>query len=76
MYEAHILNKKDNPSPNEYRVRDELVANKADWQYALSSRCLQLAIKDLASAWKNFFDKSQPDWEIPSFTLRLSQLIG
>ena len=67
MYEAHTLNKKDNPSPNERRVRDELVANKADWQYNLSARCLQLAIKDLANAWKNFFDKSQPDWGIPSF---------
>ena len=67
MYEAHILNKKDNPSPNERRVRDELVANKADWQYALSARCLQLAVKDLANSWKNFFDKAQPDWGIPSF---------
>ena len=67
MYEAHTLNKKGNPSPNERRVRDELVANKADWQYNLSARCLQLAIKDLANAWKNFFDKAQPDWGIPSF---------
>ena len=67
MYEAHTLNKKDNPSPNERRVRDELVANKADWQYDLSARCLQLAIKDLANAWKNFFDKAQPNWGIPSF---------
>ena len=67
MYEAHTLNKKDNPSPNERRVRDELVANKADWQYDLSARCLQLAVKDLANAWKNFFDKSQSDWGIPSF---------
>ncbi|AYN49439.1 hypothetical protein LJ1_00893 [Lactobacillus johnsonii] len=67
MYEAHSLNKQDNPSPNERRVRDELVANKADWQYGLSARCLQLAVKDLANAWKNFFDKSQPDWGIPSF---------
>ena len=30
MYEAHSLNKQDNLSPNERRVRDELVANKAD----------------------------------------------
>ena len=67
MYEAHTLNKKDNPSPNERRVRNELVANKVDWQYNLSARCLQLAIKDLANAWKNFFDKSQPDWGIPRF---------
>ncbi len=67
VYEAHILSKKDNPSPNERRVRDELVANKADWQYGLSARCLQLAVKDLANAWKNFFDKAQPDWGKPRF---------
>ena len=70
MYEAHSLNKQDNPSPNERRVRDELVANKADWQYDLSARCLQLAVKDLANAWKNFFDKAQSDWGIPSFKLK------
>ena len=67
MHEAHTLNKKDNPRPNERRVRNELVTNKADWQYDLSARCLQLAIKDLANAWKNFFDKAQPDWGMPSF---------
>ncbi len=67
MYEAHSLNKQDNLSPNERRVRDELVANKADWQYDLSARCLQLAVKDLANAWKNFFDKAQPDWGKPRF---------
>ncbi len=67
MYEAHTLNKQDNLSPNERRVRDELVANKANWQYDLSARCLQLAVKDLANAWKNFFDKAQPDWGTPSF---------
>ena len=67
MYEAHTLNQKDNPSPNERRVRDELVANKADWQYDLSARCLQLAVKDLANAWKNFFDKAQSDWGKPKF---------
>ena len=33
----------------------------------MSARCLQLAIKDLANAWKNFFDKAHPDWGIPSF---------
>ncbi len=67
MYEAYTLNKQDNPSPNERRVRDELVANKADWQYDLSARCLQLAVKDLANAWKNFFDKAQSNWGKPKF---------
>lgn len=44
------------PAPSERAVRDELVAQKADWQYELSSRVLQLAIKDLASAWNLFFN--------------------
>lgn len=67
MYEARILDKDNNPSPNERRIRDELVDNKADWQFALSARCLQLAVKDLANAWKNFFDKAQPDFGKPHF---------
>ena len=44
------------PSPSEYVVRDELIAQKADWQYELSSRALLLAIHDLAVAWKLFFN--------------------
>ena len=46
-------------SPSERLVRNELVAQKADWQLALSTRVLQLAIKDLASAWKFFFNNSK-----------------
>lgn len=42
--------------PSERKVRDELVARKADWQFEFSSRVLQLAIKDLASAWNLFFN--------------------
>lgn len=44
------------PVPSERKVRDELVARKADWQFEFSSRVLQLAIKDLASAWNLFFN--------------------
>ena len=44
------------PAPSERKVRDELVAQKVDWQLALSPRVLQLAIKDLASAWNLFFN--------------------
>jgi len=44
------------PAPSERKVRDELVAQKADWQFTLSSRVLQLAIKDLAVAWNLFFN--------------------
>ena len=44
------------PAPSERKVRDELVAQKADWQHELSSRVLQLAIKDLATTWNLFFN--------------------
>ena len=44
------------PAPSHYVVLNELVAQKADWQYELSSRVLQQAIKDLASAWNLFFN--------------------
>lgn len=43
-------------APSERKVRDELVAQKTDWQFEFSSRVLQLAIKDLASAWNLFFN--------------------
>ena len=57
MYEASLVMDDKKLRPNEREVRDELVANKADWQYKLSSRCLQLAISDLAKAWDNFSTK-------------------
>ena len=48
------------PSPSERVVRNLLVADKADWQYLLSSRVLQLAIKDLAQSWSTFFESKKP----------------
>ena len=42
------------PAPAERKVRDELVAQKADWQFEFSARVLQQAIKDLAVAWNLF----------------------
>ena len=62
MYDASLILDNKKLRPSERKVRNELVANKADWQYQLSARCLQLAISDLGKAWKNFFDKAQPDW--------------
>ena len=43
------------PAPDERKVRNELVAQKADWQFEFSARVLQQAIKDLATAWNLFF---------------------
>ena len=57
------------PNPSHYSVRNELVANKEDWQYTLSSRVLQLAIKDVAITWKRFFD-NQDTAGRPTFKTR------
>ena len=57
MYEEVLILEDKKLKPTQYKVRDELVANKEDWQYRLSVRCLQLAIEDLSKAWKNFFAK-------------------
>ena len=44
------------PTPSYYTVREELVRQKEDWQYELSSRVLQQAVKDVAKAWNLFFN--------------------
>ena len=46
---------KQYPIPSQYSVRNELVAHKEDWQTAFSSRVLQQAVKDVATAWELFF---------------------
>lgn len=43
------------PAPSQIVVQNELVAQKADWQYELSARALLLTIQDLARAWNLFF---------------------
>ena len=67
MYDSSLILDDKKLKPSERKVRDELVANKEDWQYQLSARCLQLAISDLSKAWSNFFNKAQTDWGKPRF---------
>ena len=58
------------PAPTLYSVRNQLVANKKDWQYQLSSRVLQQAVADLTKAWKYYFknkDKTSLRAGKPSF---------
>ena len=55
--EKELLNQY--PSPSYYSVRDELVAQKEDWQHVLSSRVMQQAIKDVSIAWKRFFNSRE-----------------
>ena len=67
MYDASLILGDKKLSPSDRKIRDELVADKQDWQYKLSARTLQLAIADLGNAWKNFFNKAQPDRGKPKF---------
>lgn len=60
---------KQYPIPSHYSVRDELVAQKEDWQTAFSSRVLQQAVKDVATAWELFF-KNQNMAGKPTFKTR------
>ena len=55
------------PAPNERNVRDELVANKEDWEYENSSRVLLFAVKDLADSWNRYLKKSQENEGKPKF---------
>ena len=55
------------PTPNEHNVRNELVANKEDWEYKNSSRVLQLAVKDLSDSWNRYLKKSQDKVNRPKF---------
>ena len=47
------------PSPSERVVRDLMVKDKEDWQYTLSAKVLQLAIRDLATTWSKFFNSKK-----------------
>ena len=67
MYEQSLILDDRKSRPSEYKVRNELVAEKQDWQYALSARVLQLSVSDLNKAFRNFFDKAQTDWGKPKF---------
>ena len=63
------------PNPSHYSIQNELVAQKEDWQYALSSRVLQQAVKDVATAWELFF-KNQDTAGRPTFKTRKSPRQG
>ncbi|RXT59224.1 hypothetical protein CHT97_01315 [Lacticaseibacillus chiayiensis] len=60
MYDGSLVMADKTLRPNERKVRDELVWNKADWQYEQSARVLQLVVNDLSKAWKNYFNSKMP----------------
>ena len=67
MYDESVILSDKTLRPNNYKVRNELVANKQDWQYHLSARVLQNSVSDLNKAWKNFFNPQMPDHARPRF---------
>lgn len=67
MYDSSLVLDDKKLKPTMYKVRKEMTADKKEWQYQLSSRCLYQAIEDLGKAWDNFFNKALPDWGKPKF---------
>lgn len=63
------------PIPSHYSVQSELVEQKEDWQHRLSSRVLQQAVKDVAKAWKLFFN-NQDTAGRPTFKTKKSPKQG
>lgn len=64
------------PSPSERVVRDLMVKDKDDWQYTLSSRTLQLAVRDLAVSWSAFFYSQKAKTKTKTKTKIKKQKVG
>ena len=67
MYDESLIMNDKSFRPSGRKVRNELVHDKQDWQYTFSSRCLQLAIKDLDHAWQSFFKYYKDGWGKPHY---------
>lgn len=70
MYDEFLLTDDKLKKPTGSKVRNELVANKEDWQYELSARVLQEASNTVEKAFKNFFNKKMPNHRHPKFKSR------
>lgn len=67
MYDESLIMDDKSLHPNGRKIRNQLVHDKQDWQYTLSSRCLQLAVKDLDHAWQSFFKYYKDGWGEPHY---------
>ena len=67
MYDESIIMKNSKLKPTNYKVRNELVNQKEDWQFNQSSRVLQQTVIDLNNAWNHAFDKNMPNSFKPKF---------
>ena len=67
MYDESIILDDKDLSPDNGKVRNELVSDKQDWQYYRSARVLQQTVNSLEKAWKNFWNTSMPNHGKPRF---------
>jgi len=67
MYDESIILDDKGLRPDNRKVKNELVSNKQDWQYKLSSRVLQQTVNSLDKAWKSFWNPSMPNHGKPRF---------
>ena len=76
MYQVSKTSGDKTLRPSFYKVRNALVKAKEDWQYTFSSHILQETIADLDKAWKNFFNKAQPNQGKPQFKSKRAKRQG
>lgn len=67
QYDISVLLDDKSLRPDESKVRNELVANKSDWQYQYSARVLQQAVGNLKRSWLNYWNPNMPDSRRPRF---------
>lgn len=67
IYDSSLILNSKKLRPNGTKVRNELVLNKADWQFKRSSRVLQQTVSQLEQSWKNYFNLKMSNHMKPKF---------
>lgn len=67
LYDESVIFDDKKLRPNGSIIRNNLVNDKKDWQYLLSSRVLQQTVGQLEKAWKSFFNPKMPNHSKPKF---------
>ncbi|WP_220751536.1 RNA-guided endonuclease InsQ/TnpB family protein [Apilactobacillus xinyiensis] len=67
MYDSSLILNDKKLRPSGAKVRNELVFNKADWQFQRSARVLQQTVSQLDKAWKNYFNPKMSNHMKPKF---------
>ncbi|UQS84948.1 transposase [Apilactobacillus apisilvae] len=67
IYDGSLILNSKKLRPNGTKVRNELVLNKADWQFKRFSRVLQQTVSQLEQSWKNYFNLKMSSHMKPKF---------